>query len=266
MIDYSIVIPVYNEESRATKTLTQVLSFMNTFAPAFEIIVVDDGSKDKTADSVESYIKDHPEIKLIRNDHKGKGPTVRTGVLASNGKYIYTIDCDLSTPMDELKRLANWIIDNDYDIVIASREGLGAKREGEPIYRHVMGRVFNLVVQTLALKGIQDSQCGFKLYKNQVAKTIFCNLIVYGENTKKLTSAFLGAFDVEVLFIAKTLGYKIKEVPVKWVFAKTTRLNPLVDSYKMGRDVLRIKILGLKGAYGKPVATKANLKGEVDLK
>ena len=249
MIDYSIVIPVYNEEARATKTLTQVLSFMNTFAPAFEVIVVDDGSKDKTADSVEAYIKDHPEIRLIRNEHGGKGPTVRTGVLASSGKYIYTIDCDLSTPMDELKRLANWVIDNDYDIVIASREGLGARREGEPVYRHIMGRVFNFWVQTLALKGIQDSQCGFKLYKSEVAKSIFSDLIVYGEGPKKLTSAFLGAFDVEVLFIAKSRGYKIKEVPVKWVFAKTTRLNPIVDSYKMARDVLRIKILGIRGAY-----------------
>ncbi len=249
MIDYSIVIPVYNEEARATKTLTQVLSFMNTFAPAFEIIVVDDGSKDKTADLVETYIKDHPEIKLIRNEHKGKGPTVRTGVLASSGKYIYTIDCDLSTPMEELKRLSNWMIDNNYDIVIASREGLGARREGEPVYRHIMGRVFNLWVQALVLKGIQDSQCGFKLYKSEVAKSIFSDLIVYGEKTKKLASAFLGAFDVEVLFIARMRGYKIKEVPVKWVFAKTTRLNPIVDSYKMARDVLRIKILGIRGAY-----------------
>ncbi len=182
MIDYSIVIPVYNEEARATKTLTQVLSFMNTFAPAFEIIVVDDGSKDKTADLIvsppragktillqkiaNSITANHPEIKLIRNEHKGKGPTVRTGVLASSGKYIYTIDCDLSTPMEELKRLSNWMIDNNYDIVIASREGLGARREGEPVYRHIMGRVFNLWVQALVLKGIQDSQCGFKLYKS----------------------------------------------------------------------------------------------------
>ncbi|MBU1970550.1 glycosyltransferase family 2 protein, partial [Patescibacteria group bacterium] len=210
MIDYSIVIPVYNEEARATKTLTQVLSFMNSFAPAFEIIVVDDGSKDKTAETVEAYIQDHPEIKLIKNEHKGKGPTVRTGVLAATGKYIYTIDCDLSTPMDELKRLANWITDNNYDIVIASREGLGANREGEPFYRHLLGRVFNYWVQALVLKGIRDSQCGFKLYKNQVAKAIFSNLIVYGEDSKKLKTAFLGAFDVEVLFIARINGYKIK--------------------------------------------------------
>ncbi len=249
MTDYSIVIPVYNEETRATKTLTQVLSFMNAFAPAFEIIMVDDGSKDKTADSVESYIKDHPEIKLIRNEHRGKGPAVRMGVLAAKGKYVYTVDCDLSTPMEELKRLANWITDNDYDIVIASREGLGAKREGEPLYRHIMGRIFNYWVQALVLRGIQDSQCGFKLYKNPVAKAVFSSLIVYGESTKRLTNAFLGAFDVEVLYIAKSRGYKVKEVPVRWVFAKTTRLNPLIDSYKMARDVLRIKLLGLKGAY-----------------
>jgi len=251
MIDYSIVIPAYNEESKATKTLTQVLSFMNTFAPAFEIIFVDDGSKDKTADLVEAYIKDHPEIKLIRNEHKGKGPSVQTGVMAAAGKYIYTIDTDLSTPMEELKRMSNWITDNDYDIVIATREGLGAKREGEPFYRHLMGRVFNFVVRTVALPGIKDSQCGFKLYKSDVAKSVFPDLIVYGNRTKKIKKAFLGAFDVEVLFIAKKRGYKIKEVPVRWVFAKTTRLNPISDSYKMARDVLRIRLLGIKGAYNK---------------
>jgi len=252
MIDYSIIIPTYNEESRATKTLTQVLSFMNSYSPAFEIILVDDGSVDKTANLVEEYAKDHPEIKLVRNEHRGKGYSVRTGILQANGKYIYTVDCDLSTPMDELKRLANWITDNDYDVVIASREGLGAKREGEPLYRHLMGRVFNYLVQGLALPGIKDSQCGFKLYKREVAKRVFSSLIVYGENSKKLKRAFLGAFDVEVLFVAKTLGYKIKEVPVRWIFAKTTRLNPIVDSYKMARDVVRIKILGLKGAYALP--------------
>ena len=249
MIDYSIIIPVFNEESRATKTLTQVLSFMNTFAPAFEIIVVDDGSIDKTAESVENYAKDHPEIKLIKNEHKGKGYSVRTGVLGSSGKYIYTIDADLSTPMEELKRLSNWIVDNNYDIVIASREGLGAKREGEPLYRHLMGRVFNRLVQMVILPGIKDTQCGFKLYKREAAVSVFSALIIYGENSKQLKRAFLGAFDVEVLFIAKALGYKIKEVPVRWIFAKTTRLNPLIDSFKMARDVLHIKFLGLKGAY-----------------
>jgi glycosyltransferase involved in cell wall biosynthesis len=249
MIDYSIVIPVYNEESRITKTLTQTLSFMNQFAPAFEIVVVDDGSKDKTADVVEEYVKDHPEIKLIKNVHKGKAAGVRTGMLKSSGKMVLMMDADMATPLEELKRLATWINDNDFDIAIASREGIGAKRQDEPLYRHVMGRVFNLLVRAVLGLEFQDTQCGFKLFKGEVARTVFSRLIVYGENLPQINKPFFGAFDVEVLYCAKQMGYKTKDVPVKWNYVATTRLNVFSNSYKMARDVLRIKILGLRGAY-----------------
>jgi dolichyl-phosphate beta-glucosyltransferase len=252
MIDYSIVISAYNEESRITKTLTQTLSFMNQFAPAFEIIVVDDGSKDKTANVVEEYAKDHPEIKLIRNVHKGKAGGIRTGTLKSSGKMVLMMDADMATPLEELKRLATWINDSNFDIAIASREGIGAKRQDEPAYRHVMGRVFNLLVRvTLGLE-FQDTQCGFKLFKGDVARKIFSHLIVYGADLPQISKPFFGAFDVEVLYCAEQLGYKIKDVPVKWNYIPTTRLNALSNAYKMGRDVLRIKILGLRGAYALP--------------
>jgi glycosyltransferase involved in cell wall biosynthesis len=249
MFDYSIVISAYNEASRITKTLTQTLSFMNQFAPAFEIIVVDDGSTDKTADVVEQYAKDHPELKLLRNVHKGKAGGIRTGVLKSAGKLVLMMDADMATPLEELKRLATWIHDSDFDIAIASREGIGAQRQGEPLYRHVMGRLFNLLIRVVLGLDFQDTQCGFKLFKGEAARSIFGRLIVYGDDLPQITKPFFGAFDVEVLYCAKHLGYKIKDVPVKWNYVATTRLNALGNSYKMARDVVRIKILGLKGAY-----------------
>ena len=252
MIDYSIVISAYNEESRITKTLTQTLSFMNQFAPAFEIVVVDDGSKDKTAEVVEEYAKDHPEIKLVKNVHKGKAAGIRTGVLKSSGKMVLMMDADMATPLEELKRLATWINDNDFDIAIASREGIGAERHDEPLYRHIMGRVFNLLVKTVIGLDFQDTQCGFKLFKGDVARKVFSHLIVYGDNLPQIDRPFFGAFDVEVLYCARQMGYKIKDIPVKWNYVPTTRLNILANSYKMARDVLRIKILGLKGAYALP--------------
>lgn len=249
MMEYSIVIPAYNEAGKITATLTQVVSFMNSFNESYEVIVVDDGSEDTTAEKVEEYQKDHPKVRLIKNPHKGKGPTVWKGIMEAKGNYIYLADADLSAPMEELKKMAVWLIDHDYDVVIASREGHGAQRVDEPFYRHLMGRVFNFWVQALVLPGIKDSQCGFKLFKKDAAKDIFSRLTIYGEDAPERTKAYLGAFDVEVLFIARKLGYKIKEVPVKWVYVDTTRLSPVSDSINMALDVFKVRINNLKGVY-----------------
>lgn len=249
MIEYSIVVPAYNEAGRITTTLTQILNFMKTFSKAFEVVVVDDGSKDNTADLVDAYRKSHPEIKLIRNPHKGKGPTVWKGVTESLGKYIYMCDADMAAPISELKKLSVWVREHGFDVVIASREGAQAKRIGEPFYRHFMGRVFNIAVQIMALPGIKDSQCGFKLFKKDVAKDIFSKLTVYGEDAPEIKKAYMGAFDVEVLYLAKKLGYKVREVPIVWTYVKTPRLNPFSDSINMLFDVLKVRINDLKGVY-----------------
>jgi dolichyl-phosphate beta-glucosyltransferase len=248
-MEYSIVTPVFNESDKITASLTQMLSFMRGFSESFEIIVVDDGSKDTSAAIVEEYAHLNPEIVLIKNPHKGKGPALWTGVMRSKGKYVYLADADLSAPMQELKKLAVWIIDQDYDIVIASREGYGAKRVGEPLYRHLMGRVFNFFVQAFLLPGINDTQCGFKLFKGDVARKLFARLKIYGEDAKVLEKAYFGAFDVEVLYLAKKMSYKVKDVPVVWTYVKTTRLSPISDSLKMLRDILLIKINYAKGKY-----------------
>lgn len=250
MPKFSIVVPAYNEANKIVPSLTQIFTFMRNFSESFEVLVVDDGSTDNTVDLVDNYAKDNRELRLIKNEHKGKGPTVWSGMKAAKGDYIYMADADLSTPIDELKKLHNWMTEHDYDIVIASREGIGAERINEPLYRHIMGRGFNLIVQVVALRGIKDSQCGFKLFKRKVAKDIFQRLKVYGEDAAKLgKSAYMGAFDVEVLYLARKLGYSVKEVSVPWTYVQTTRLNPLVDSFRMAVDVMKIKINDIKGLY-----------------
>jgi len=249
MYEFSIIIPAYNESDKIIPSLTQVVTFMRNFSDSFEILVVDDGSSDNTVELVEGYARDNKEIRLIKNAHKGKGPTVWTGMMEAKGRYIYMADADLSTPISELETLFKWITEHGFDIVIASREGIGSKRVNEPYYRHLMGRVFNAMVQIIALKGIKDSQCGFKLFTKKAAKEIFKRTQIYGKDSKELKKGYMGAFDVEVLFLARKLGFKIKEVSVTWTYVQTSRLNPLSDSIKMVMDVVKVRINDLKGIY-----------------
>ena len=245
----SVVIPCYNEERNIRRTLLRVEEFLREQSWPFEIVVVDDGSSDKTLALAEEVAEGKKEFRLIKNPHRGKGFTVRTGVLAAAGEYILFSDADLATPIEEVKKLFLWVGKQGFDIAIASREGVGARRENEPLYRHIMGRIFNRLVQLLALRGIEDSQCGFKLFKKEAAYQIFERLYIYGRNAKNLKHAFMGAFDVEVLFLARKFGYKIKEVPVTWHYVKTQRLNPLRDSWLMASDILRVRYYDLQGKY-----------------
>jgi len=250
-VDISIVIPCYNEEQRIISSLNTIVSFMNSYNPSFEIIVVDDGSKDSSVQLIKNYISTRDNIYLVENPHKGKGYAVRTGFLMTAGKYILMSDADLATPIDEIKRLLVWVEDHNYDIVIASREGLGAARHDEPFIRHLMGRVFNLLIKIIVGLFYKDTQCGFKLFKGEEARDIFSRLILFGDSSKIVKYPKVTAFDVEVLVIAKNDNLKVKEVPVAWTYVPTKRVSAIRDSILMLLEISKIRLNDLLGKYKK---------------
>lgn len=244
----SVVIPAFNEERRLPQTLARVTAYFAGQKYPSEIIVVDDGSADDTARVVEGFAAEHPTVRLIRNDHRGKGYTVRTGILSARGHIVLFSDVDLSTPIEDIEKLLPWF-EHGYDIVIGSREGVGAKRVQEPFYRHIMGRVFNGIVQLLTVRGIEDTQCGFKAFRDEVAQDVFGRMRLYGENAKAVQGAMVTAFDVEVLFLGAKAGYRIKEVPVQWRYGTETKVNPVKDSWRNFRDVLLVRWNDMHGRY-----------------
>ena len=245
----SVIIPAYNEQPNFEKgTLDEVPRYLEKQGYSYEVLIVDDGSEDKTATLAQDFTKKHKNFRLIKNPHQGKAETVKTGVLAAKGQFILFTDFDQATPLSEIEKL--WPFFPEYDIVIGSRQLPGAKREKEPIYRHLMGLGFNLVVQTIAVRGIWDTQAGFKCFKGDVAKKLFEKLKVYGKG-RQVKGALVTAFDVELLFLAKKAGYKIKEVPIIWHHVATSRVSPVKDSLRMFRDVVRVRLNDLAGVYHK---------------
>lgn len=240
MIPYlSIVIPAYNEEAVIEKTLREVVGYLEEKSLSYEIIVVCDGCKDNTASIAEGFVKVNDRISVIdRKTNMGKGFSVKEGCLNAEGEYVIFTDADLSTPIGEVEKLLKWLKDS-YDIAIGSR---GLKESDikihQPWYRETMGKVFNLFVQILVMRGIKDSQCGFKGFKKEVAQKIFRRQTINGFG-----------FDVEILYIARKFGYRIKEVPVRWANRKESRVNPLIHSIQMLTDLIRIRFLDRKGTY-----------------
>ena len=244
---FSVIIPAYNEEPNFKKgTLDEVPKYLEKQDYSYEILIVDDGSDDNTAKLADAFAKKYKNVRVIKNPHQGKAETVKTGVEKANGELILFTDFDQATPLSEAEKLLPYF--PDYDIVIGSRQLPGAKREKEPIHRHLMGLVFNLIVQLIAVRGIWDIQAGFKCFKSQPAKELFKQHKVYGQG-KKVQGALVTAFDVELLFIAKKRGYKIKEIPIIWHHVATSRVNPLKDSLRMFRDVVKIRLNDFKGVY-----------------
>ena len=244
----SVVIPAYNEQRRLPETLRQVLAYLALQPYASEVIVADDGSTDDTAVLVEQMQLAQPTLRLLRLDHRGKGFAVRAGALASQGQYVLLCDADLATPIEEWEKLAPFF-QMGYDLVIGSREGAGARRVGEPWYRHVMGRVFNMIVQIVAIPGINDTQCGFKGFTHRAAHDLFSRVQLYGDDARPVVGAAVTAFDVEVLFLARRLGYRTREVPTLWEYGTETKVDPLRDSYRNFRDVLAVRWNALRGRY-----------------
>jgi len=244
----SVVIPAYNEETRLPATLHQVVDYLSQQPYPTEILVVDDGSTDDTVRQAETLAQQHSNLRVIRNDHRGKGYTVRTGMLASTGQHILFSDADLAVPIEEIEKLMPYL-EGGYDVVIASREGQGARRIGEPFYRHLMGRGFNFIIRLFTLGGFQDTQCGFKAFRREAAHDIFSQVQLYGEEAKLLKGAAVTGFDVEVLFLAVKRGYKTKEVPVKWIYGTETKVNPIKDTWRNFKDVIMVRWYDLTGRY-----------------
>lgn len=244
----SIVIPAYNEaENFRGGVLAPAAAYLLHQPYESEVIIVDDGSTDATAALVARWISDKKNWHLVKIQHKGKAAAVKAGVMQANGRFILYSDFDQATPMGEIEKLTPFM-DKGYDIAIGSREVKGSRREDEPWYRHLMGRGFNLLVQVVALPGIQDTQCGFKILTKQAAHTLFTKLVVYSDGEEK--TAYTGAFDVELLFLAQKLGMKIAEVPVQWKHVGTTRVNPVRDSLRMFWDLIKIRLTDATGRYG----------------
>jgi len=247
MKNLTIVIPAYNElDNFKAGKLQQVADYLKTNQLNWQVIVVDDGSTDGSNKTIKTWVKKHKNWQFIQNPHQGKASTVMTGVLKAKHSYILFTDFDQATPLSEVDKLLPFL-KKGYKIVIGSREVKGSIREKEPWYRHFMGKIFNFIVQLLTIRGIHDTQCGFKIFKTQIAQELFSSLKVYQPKPEKY--AFTGAFDVELLFLANKKGYKIAEVPVHWFHAPTSRVHPLRDSFRMFSHVLKIRFTHILGGY-----------------
>ncbi|MDD3374157.1 MAG: glycosyltransferase family 2 protein [Candidatus Omnitrophica bacterium] len=229
----SIIIPAYNEQRCIQETLDIICCYLEANNVDAEIIIVDDGSKDNTFLIAEEFSKKHNFIVVLRNDcNRGKGFSVRKGVLAARGDCVLFLDADNSTPIEEIKKVMPLILNNEYDVVLGSRSIEGSDvRICQPYFRIVMGRIFNLFVKMLFYREFKDTQCGFKCFSRKAAKEVF---------SKQRINKF--AFDVEILAIAKQRGFRIKEVPVCWINNPCSKVHPIKDAFVMFVDLFRIKV------------------------
>lgn len=234
MVHLSIIIPAYNEEDRIGATLKKIAEFLKTKDYIFEVLVVDDGSSDKTEQIVlKSELHSSGRLRLIKNEiNKGKGYSVKKGIINSFGNYVLFTDADLSTPIEEMDKLYGFI-GKDYDIVIGSRALAGSDvKVRQPWHRETMGKTFNLFVKCLLMRDFNDTQCGFKLFREGAARDIAGLMKINGF-----------AFDVEMLYIAKSKGYRIREVGVSWENSAESKVKLFHSPASMFLDLFKIKTL-----------------------
>jgi glycosyltransferase involved in cell wall biosynthesis len=240
---YSIVIPAYNESSRIGATLQRVLSYVADRRWDAEIIAVDDGSGDDTAEIIRGYARENLRLQLLQNPgNRGKGYSVRNGMLHARGEILLFSDADLSSPIEEADKLFAAIAQGA-DIAIGSRwlrSDLQTQRQ--PIYRQLFGRIFNLMLRITLGLNFRDTQCGFKAFTRRAAKTIF-----------PLQKIERWGFDPELLYLGRKFGFKVVEIPVAWAHCEGTRISPLRDAPQMFGEMLKIRWNALSGKY---VATR----------
>ena len=232
----SLIIPAYNEEKRIADTLNKVLKYLRIQNYDYEIILVDDGSEDKTTELVE---KEFPEVKIISyKSNRGKGHAVKTGMESANGNYRIFYDADASTPIEELEKF--WQkFEEGAEVVIGSRALPESNIElHQPWYRETMGRTFNLFVKLFAIRDFPDTQCGFKGFTAEACKKIF---------PRQTINRF--SFDAEILYIGKKLKFRIDQVPVRWINSPASRVNAITDSTRMLLDLISIRFKDFLGKY-----------------
>ena len=233
-----MVVPAYNEEARIGRTLEQIAAYLGGREFTWEVLVVDDGSVDRTRAIVEEAGRRVPGIRVLPARPRGQGLGSQAGHARGHGpKLRFMADADLAMPIDQIDGfLAR--AEEGFDVMIASREAPGAARHGEPHMRHLMGRVFNWTVRLLAVPGIQDTQCGFKCLTADAAETLFSVMSIDGFG-----------FDVELLYVAKKRGLSVVEVPIQWHYQPRSKIRPLRDSMLALTDILRIRLRSLAGKY-----------------
>lgn len=236
----TVVIPAYNEEKRIGPTLERIRAYLEKRSFSWEVVVVNDGSQDQTARISREILAGCERHEVIdRKFNRGKGYSVRQGMLAGHGRFLLFSDADLSTPIEELEQLLPLLESGQAQVSIGSR-GLRDSRVEvhQPWWRETMGKGFNLFVRLIAMGGLHDTQCGFKCFSREAAQAVF--------NVARIDGF---GFDVEALYLARKFGYGIKEVPVRWVNSPDSKVHPLSDSSRMLLDLLRIRFTDLRGGY-----------------
>ncbi len=243
----SLIIPAYNEEARLGRSLDEIATYLAEQGYSYEILVSDDGSTDDTLAIANKFASGNEHARILSIEHGGKAAAIRSGMRAARGDVVAFTDADLATPISYMDDFLA-AIDAGADVVIGSREGTEATRVGEPHYRHVMGRVFNRLVQTVVLPGIDDTQCGFKAFTRFAATEINRRARLYAEQ-QSISGARVTAFDVEMLVIARELKLTVVEVPVIWTYGQASKVNPISDTWHNFTDIMSVKMNAIRGRY-----------------
>jgi glycosyltransferase involved in cell wall biosynthesis len=235
--ELSVIVPAYNEAQRLPSAIDLLTGYLDARPIRAEVLIVENGSVDRTPEIADTAACRDRRFRVLHVSERGKGLAVRTGMLASVGQVAIFCDVDFSMPVGEISSLYE-AVTAGADIAIASRELKNSRRVGEPSHRHLMGRVFNWLVRVLAVRGLSDTQCGFKAFRHDVAHDLFARSVVDG-----------WAFDVEVLFLAQRRGYVVDEVPITWYYDPSSRVQPFRDTMAMLRELVQIRRNALSGRY-----------------